>query len=54
LIRSIKDNGLFLVSFGRDNYDEASCAKQMDHGVDAIMRAGVIRYEANDGVDYAI
>ncbi|KAJ1816611.1 phosphate system positive regulatory protein pho81, partial [Coemansia sp. RSA 2598] len=54
LIRSIKDNGLFLVSFGRDNYDEQSCALQKTQGVDAIMRAGVIRYDADENVEFAI
>ncbi|KAJ2722603.1 phosphate system positive regulatory protein pho81 [Coemansia sp. Benny D115] len=48
LICSVKDNGLFLVSFGRENYDEQSCALQKAQGVDAIMRAGVIGYDADE------
>ncbi|KAJ1725595.1 phosphate system positive regulatory protein pho81 [Coemansia erecta] len=54
LIRSIKDNGLFLISFGRDNYNEQSCALQKAQGVDAIMRAGVISYEADENMEFAI
>ncbi|KAJ2779702.1 phosphate system positive regulatory protein pho81 [Coemansia interrupta] len=54
LIRSIKDNGLFLISFGRDNYDGQSCALQKAQGVDAIMCAGVIKYEADENQMYAI
>ncbi|KAJ1831772.1 phosphate system positive regulatory protein pho81, partial [Coemansia sp. RSA 2703] len=54
LIRSIKNNGLFLMSFGRDNYNEQSCALQKAQGVDAIMCAGVITYEADESMEYAI
>ncbi|KAJ2703723.1 phosphate system positive regulatory protein pho81 [Coemansia sp. IMI 203386] len=54
LVGSIKDNGLFLISFGRDNYDEKSCALQKAQGVDATMRAGVIRYDADENLEFAI
>ncbi|KAJ1644776.1 phosphate system positive regulatory protein pho81 [Coemansia asiatica] len=54
LIKSIKHNGLFLISFGRDNYDEQSCTLQKTQGVDAIMRAGVIRYDADENIEFAI
>ncbi|KAJ1847864.1 hypothetical protein LPJ57_005131, partial [Coemansia sp. RSA 486] len=54
LVGSIKDNGLFLISFGRDNYDEQSCALQKAQGVDATMRAGVIRYDADENLEFAI
>ncbi|KAJ2736937.1 phosphate system positive regulatory protein pho81 [Coemansia sp. BCRC 34962] len=54
LIKNIKDNGLFLVSFGRENQDEQLRALQRGHGVDATMCDGVIKYEANDSTDFAI
>ncbi|KAJ1835551.1 phosphate system positive regulatory protein pho81 [Coemansia sp. RSA 2711] len=54
LIRNVKDNGLFLVSFGRENYSEQPRAAQKSHGVDALICDGVIAYEADDNVEYAI
>ncbi|KAJ1750621.1 phosphate system positive regulatory protein pho81 [Coemansia sp. RSA 990] len=54
LIRNVKDNGLLLVSFGRENYDEQLCAAQKSHGVDAIICDGTIKYETEDNVEYVI
>ncbi|KAJ2483239.1 phosphate system positive regulatory protein pho81 [Coemansia sp. RSA 2320] len=54
LINNIKDNGLFLVSFGRENQDERLRGLQRSHGVDAMMSEGVIKYEADDSTEYAI
>ncbi|KAJ1955517.1 phosphate system positive regulatory protein pho81 [Linderina pennispora] len=53
LITSVKNNGLFLISFGANNGDEQMCAQQKMHGVDAIMYHGVIKYEA-EHAEYAI
>ncbi|KAJ2746212.1 phosphate system positive regulatory protein pho81 [Coemansia sp. BCRC 34301] len=54
LIKSIKDNGLFLVSFGRENRDEQLRALQRSHGVDATLCDGVIKYEADESTEFAI
>ncbi|KAJ2068458.1 phosphate system positive regulatory protein pho81 [Coemansia sp. S155-1] len=54
LIKNIKDNGLFLVSFGRENQDEQMRTLQRSHGVDATMCDGVIKYEADDNTEFAI
>ncbi|KAJ2540793.1 phosphate system positive regulatory protein pho81 [Coemansia sp. RSA 1853] len=54
LISNVKDNGLLLVSFGRENYDSESRAAQKAHGVDALICDGVIEYEADDHLEFAI
>ncbi|KAJ1961353.1 phosphate system positive regulatory protein pho81, partial [Dipsacomyces acuminosporus] len=53
LISNIKNNGLFLISFGSFNRDEQTCITQKAYGVDAIMVGGVINYEA-EHAEYAI
>ncbi|KAJ2348274.1 phosphate system positive regulatory protein pho81, partial [Coemansia sp. RSA 2618] len=40
LVGNVKDNGLFLVSFGQENYSGESCAAQKAHGVDALICDG--------------
>ncbi|KAJ1800362.1 phosphate system positive regulatory protein pho81 [Coemansia sp. RSA 2399] len=54
LVKNIKGNGLFLISFGRENQDEKACVLQKANGVDAIMNDGVIKYESDDTTEYAI
>ncbi|KAJ2331167.1 phosphate system positive regulatory protein pho81 [Coemansia sp. RSA 2681] len=54
LIKNIKDNGLFLVSFGRENQDEQLRTLQRSHGVDATLCDGVITYQADDSTEFAI
>ncbi|KAJ1758845.1 phosphate system positive regulatory protein pho81 [Coemansia sp. RSA 1591] len=54
LIGNVKDNGLLLVSFGPGNYDKESRAAQKAHGVDALICDGVIEYEADDHLEFAI
>ncbi|KAJ2556405.1 phosphate system positive regulatory protein pho81 [Coemansia sp. RSA 1933] len=54
LVKNIKGNGLFLISFGRENQDEQSCASQRANGVDAIMKDGVINYDADETTQFAI
>ncbi|KAJ2451166.1 phosphate system positive regulatory protein pho81 [Coemansia sp. RSA 2336] len=54
LIRNVKDNGLLLVSFGRENYDEQLRAAQKAHGVDAIISDGTIKYETEESIEYVI
>lgn len=48
LIKNVKNSGLFLISFGQDNDNEQSRTLQRSHGVDALMKDGVIQYEADD------
>ncbi|KAJ1986517.1 phosphate system positive regulatory protein pho81 [Coemansia umbellata] len=54
LIKNIKGNGLFLISFDHDNKQEQLCATQKVNGVDALMSGGVIRYEPDENTEYAI
>ncbi|KAJ2402045.1 phosphate system positive regulatory protein pho81 [Coemansia sp. RSA 2559] len=54
LVKNIKGNGLFLISFGRENQDEKACVLQKANGVDAIMNDGVIKYESDGTTEYAI
>ncbi|KAJ1946276.1 phosphate system positive regulatory protein pho81, partial [Linderina macrospora] len=53
LIANVKNNGLFLISFGANNGDQQMCAEQKAAGVDAIMHRGAIKYEA-EHAEYAI
>ncbi|KAJ2160135.1 phosphate system positive regulatory protein pho81 [Coemansia sp. RSA 552] len=54
LVASVKDNGLFLVSYGPENSDPQLCAAQKSQGVDALISDGVLAYDIDDSVDYAI
>ncbi|KAJ2804389.1 phosphate system positive regulatory protein pho81 [Coemansia guatemalensis] len=54
LIENVKNSGLLLVSFGSENYDEQQRQSQKSRGVDATICNGVILYEADQSLEYAI